>query len=666
MPHTSHNVTDTDKFFSIDPKTREITFLGEHKLKLIQEDHNSERVTFAVPRHIDGHDMLTCTNVEVHYNNISASTKEESPDVYPVDDVRVSPDSDDVVIFSWLISGNATKHAGILAILISFKCTTGDKIDYAWHTDIYSDITIGSGMNNGEASIREYTDVLARWKAEIDRLAPCALVGLEQTQTSTESGGVNVLTATFGDGRKETFEVRNGKAGEDGKDGTNCFVRYSHYPDGTDFSKTFGEHEYIGFATGLTAPTDKRDYTWSKFRNTTVNTNTSVVFDTVDDMNAWIESKTEKVAEQGVYEGLALQEGCTIIYSVDDIPDTDEEIEGAGLLANLGLNDQIIYDSNQTVDVFIRNGRYFFYYVVPELTIIESFSGSIEDYNGYANRPYSTNSRWAYSSQTLDKDTIPDELLEFKEKVVGFDIELGTNFYVGGEEEFRRYVWDGNKARLIETAQATDLPNLATKEEVKTAQEKAESAIIKAERAESIAKGANQAIVYDTEAEMLNSLPANVYEGLELPAGSTVVISCESSQELSCEFTINDMRMVMEEYEHTRGARKYWVCNITEPIVVESFRAYFYSADAANYDNARIAWANESFDYNSVPDKLLEPVDIKVGTNLYIRELNVPDYWWDGSQPQQLETQKVSLTPIEDGLRMILDALNEIIEGGAS
>lgn len=33
-----------------------------------------------------------------------------------------------------------------------------------------------------------------------------------------------------------------------------------------------------------------------------------------------------------------------------------------------------------------------------------------------------------------------------------------------------------------------------------------------------------------------------------------------------------------------------------------------------------------------------------VGANLYIRDLNVPDYWWDGAAIQQLETQKVDLS----------------------
>ncbi len=36
--------------------------------------------------------------------------------------------------------------------------------------------------------------------------------------------------------------------------------------------------------------------------------------------------------------------------------------------------------------------------------------------------------------------------------------------------------------------------------------------------------------------------------------------------------------------------------------------------------------------------------NLVLGDNLYIRELDVPDYWWDGSAKQQLETQKVDLT----------------------
>lgn len=35
---------------------------------------------------------------------------------------------------------------------------------------------------------------------------------------------------------------------------------------------------------------------------------------------------------------------------------------------------------------------------------------------------------------------------------------------------------------------------------------------------------------------------------------------------------------------------------------------------------------------------------LKQGDNLYIKALDVPDYWWDGTTKQELETQKVDLT----------------------
>lgn len=45
--------------------------------------------------------------------------------------------------------------------------------------------------------------------------------------------------------------------------GDSAFIRYSAYSDGTDFTETRSAGQnYIGFATGQTAPTDKEAYTW--------------------------------------------------------------------------------------------------------------------------------------------------------------------------------------------------------------------------------------------------------------------------------------------------------------------------------------------------------------------------------------------------------------------
>lgn len=165
MAH-KHSVYDTDTHFIINADTREITNASAQKIKLMQGDHNSERFTFECPRVIDGHDMSQVDKIEVHYINIDAKIKDTSKDVYIVSDKQISPDADDVVIFSWLVSGNATKYAGSLIFRITFKCLTGSTIDYAWNTAIFTGVSVGDGMDNGEAVLTEYTDVLEAWKAD--------------------------------------------------------------------------------------------------------------------------------------------------------------------------------------------------------------------------------------------------------------------------------------------------------------------------------------------------------------------------------------------------------------------------------------------------------------------------------------------------------------------
>lgn len=35
--------------------------------------------------------------------------------------------------------------------------------------------------------------------------------------------------------------------------------------------------------------------------------------------------------------------------------------------------------------------------------------------------------------------------------------------------------------------------------------------------------------------------------------------------------------------------------------------------------------------------------ELKTGQNIYIKAEDTPDYWWDGTEPQPLETEKVDL-----------------------
>lgn len=166
MPHI-HGVFDSDAHLFIDPVTRKITNGTPEKTMIMQHDHNSERFTFELPKEIEGHDMTTCNVVQVHYLNTDSQTRAVNKGVYEVTDLQISPEDENVLIGSWLISGNATKLVGKLEFLIRFSCGTDGKVDYAWHTGINSDFSIGKGINNGETIVTEYADILEQWRAEI-------------------------------------------------------------------------------------------------------------------------------------------------------------------------------------------------------------------------------------------------------------------------------------------------------------------------------------------------------------------------------------------------------------------------------------------------------------------------------------------------------------------
>ena len=214
MAH-KHSIYDADSHFRIDPISRQILNMSSKKNTLIQGDHNSERFTFEIPRFVEGHDMSNCIpsqggKVEVHFTN------GETDDVYLVDDLQISPDADDVVIFSWLISGNATQHIGTLEFSIRFACLTDTTIDYEWNTTVYNSIRIGKRKHNSQVVVDRNSDILEEWGAKV---------------------------------------------------GASLFIRYSAYPDGTNFTETWSVGQnYLGVATAVKCPTNKSEFTWVLIR----------------------------------------------------------------------------------------------------------------------------------------------------------------------------------------------------------------------------------------------------------------------------------------------------------------------------------------------------------------------------------------------------------------
>lgn len=211
-----HSIYDGDMHFKIDAITRTIKNVSATKTTVIQYDHNSERFTFELPRYIEGHDMSNCNSVEVHYVN------GENNGIYLVDDLQVSPDDEEVVICSWLLSQNVTQIVGSLTFLLRFACLSeNDVVDYVWNTAIHTSISVAKGIYNRDIVAEQYTDTIREWENR-----------LEVVENSIGSGGispiVNLTPITNGtrvtivdvNGTK-SFNVMNGTNGINGINGTN-------------------------------------------------------------------------------------------------------------------------------------------------------------------------------------------------------------------------------------------------------------------------------------------------------------------------------------------------------------------------------------------------------------------------------------------------------------
>lgn len=154
-------ITDGDPHFVIDTVSRKI-INNSGKDTLVQYDHNSERLTFELPRYIEGHDMSNCNKVAISYLDVTAVG------LYEVDDLAVKEADTETVAFTWLISSNVTQIVGKIAFAIEFECVQeGGEITYKWHTGVNEDIRVISTITNDATVAQENVDVLEKWKQEL-------------------------------------------------------------------------------------------------------------------------------------------------------------------------------------------------------------------------------------------------------------------------------------------------------------------------------------------------------------------------------------------------------------------------------------------------------------------------------------------------------------------
>ena len=214
-----HNVTDSDNKFIVDGISRVIKNASTSKTMVMQFDHNSEVFTFELPRYIEGHDMMQCNRVEVHYLNIDTMTKQENEGVYLVDDLTVNADDENKLTCSWLISQNATQLVGSLNFLLRFICLTDDVIDYVWNTSIFSGIYVSKGIYNSDIVAEQYIDTIKAWENRLELVEnSIGSSGISPTIKVTAITGGNKVQIVDAEGTK-IFNVMNGTNGTNGADG---------------------------------------------------------------------------------------------------------------------------------------------------------------------------------------------------------------------------------------------------------------------------------------------------------------------------------------------------------------------------------------------------------------------------------------------------------------
>ena len=216
-----HEVNDSDNKFIVDGISRAIKNTSASKTTVMQFDHNSEVFTFEIPRYIEGHDMMECNRVEVHYLNIDTSTRQENEGIYLVDDLKVSENDETKLNCSWIISQNATRLVGSLNFLLRFICSTDNVIDYVWNTSICSGIYVSKGIYNSEIVAEQYLDTVKAWENRLEVVEnSIGSSGISPIVKVTAITGGNKVEITDAEGTK-IFNVLNGINGTNGKDGVN-------------------------------------------------------------------------------------------------------------------------------------------------------------------------------------------------------------------------------------------------------------------------------------------------------------------------------------------------------------------------------------------------------------------------------------------------------------
>ena len=172
----SSKIVDENEVLVIDKATKAVIY--NKNIELAQRSHNSERLTFKCPRFIEGHDMLSCNVITIHYKN------EGVPDIFIVKDAKAKDDEEDTITFTWLIEIGVTRRVGKTPFSVVFQWFKSGSAepDYTWPTKECNIISIVKTVYNSETISSEHPDVIGELKTDIDKLQKNTAEFKETTQ----------------------------------------------------------------------------------------------------------------------------------------------------------------------------------------------------------------------------------------------------------------------------------------------------------------------------------------------------------------------------------------------------------------------------------------------------------------------------------------------------
>lgn len=160
--HTDDEIIDENDHLIIDKDTKTITS-NKKTVELVQYSHGSERLTFECPRFIEGHDILKCNVITIHFGNEG---------IYYVKDMSLKEEDENTVIFTWLIKIDVTKNVGNVKFAIAFECYDdgASEPSYTWDTKECTLINVAKTVRNSASVTGKYPDIIAATQSAIIQL----------------------------------------------------------------------------------------------------------------------------------------------------------------------------------------------------------------------------------------------------------------------------------------------------------------------------------------------------------------------------------------------------------------------------------------------------------------------------------------------------------------